>query len=244
MRGSRRAIVAAVALLTASAGAEAAAANKQGDRRAQCAVRGSAARLDVRCPAVPLADLLGALHRATGLRSTYPSELAGARVSVTTRSAALADVLKSALAEFNFATWVDESSPNITQLSIVGLRRAVDGVEPSLAPEPAASPAREQQPSASRQSDRKPAQATETPAVPTGSSPPQWVVAGAAATPSTPVQTQQRVLAPTPAPVLEVGAPSAYLLSPPTAGRTPVLPQRSSETPVLKPGIPAESAPN
>jgi hypothetical protein len=237
MRAASRAALALFALLAVSAAAEAAAPpGKHADRRTQCTARGNAARLEVRCPGAPLADLLGALHRVTGLRSTYPGELAGARVSVTAKNASLADVLKSALAGFNFATWVDERSPSVTQLSIVGTRRGADDSTLSPMAEPAGSPAPERRPSASRQPDRRETRSTAAAATPAAS--PQQ---GAPAPSSAPAQAPA-ALAPKPAPAQEVAAPSAFLLSPPTGGNTPVMPQRAAETPILKPGVPDSAA--
>jgi hypothetical protein len=245
MTTTTRAAVAALGLLTLGAVAQAAAPlNKQGDRRAQCTARGTSARLEVRCPSARLADLLGALQQATGLRSSYPTEFAGVRVSVTTRNATLSSVLNSALSAFNFATWVDASAPAVTQLSIVGMRHSADGNEPYPMSEPAAkapSAPPDQPRHAGRAARTAPVQAPVAPEA----SPIQSVVTTAPAPGSSATSTQAPApLKPTRAPALEVAPPSAYLLSPPSGGRTPVLPQRSSEIPTLVPGMPQESAAN
>jgi hypothetical protein len=72
-----------------------------------------------------VAELLGALRQATGLRSEYPRELGTARVSVTARGASLQQVVSTALAAFNVAVWKDQAAPSVTWLRIVGLRQAV-----------------------------------------------------------------------------------------------------------------------
>lgn len=114
---------------------------KQPGKSTACSVRGTTARLQVRCPNGTVAELLAALRQATGLRSEYPRELGAARASVVTaRAAPLQQVLGSALAAYNFATWKDPASPSVTWLRIVGLRHPTDGAEETVVYQPMITP--------------------------------------------------------------------------------------------------------
>jgi hypothetical protein len=104
-------------------------AGKRTDAGARCTARSTAAGLQVRCPNATIAELLGALRKATGLRSEYPSELATAPVSVSVKGASLQQVVGAALAAYNIALWKDPSAPNVTWLRIVGQRQAPPGGE-------------------------------------------------------------------------------------------------------------------
>jgi hypothetical protein len=91
-----------------------------------CTAHTTAAGLEVHCPSATMAELLSVLQQATGLRSEYPQELAPARVSVTLQRPSLVEVLESALSAFNFAVWMDQSSPSVTWVKILDMRRTVE----------------------------------------------------------------------------------------------------------------------
>jgi hypothetical protein len=120
-------IIAALLPLVATAASPGVA--KQGAGDAACIVQAGAKGLNVRCPNASVAQLLAAFRHATGLRSECPEQLAGERVSVTLRRVQLHDALRSAFSAFNIAIWEDQSSPSVTWLRLVGLRRPSDGVQ-------------------------------------------------------------------------------------------------------------------
>lgn len=125
--GSRHVLVCIVVSLgsiTAVAAPTAAAQRAAG--AVVCTAQRTAAGLDVHCPSATVAELLSVLQQATGLRSEYPQELAPARVSVTLRRRSLLEVLESALSAFNFAVWMDQSSPSVTWVTLLDLRGAVE----------------------------------------------------------------------------------------------------------------------
>src|SRR5262245_56267145 len=94
-----------------------------------CSAQAAGSRVQVSCPSATVAEFLGVMERATGLRSEYPKEFASARVSVSSQAASLLDVLGSALAGFNFVVWVEPDQTDGARLSIVdrrGSRPAAD----------------------------------------------------------------------------------------------------------------------
>ncbi len=117
-------IIVSLGSLTAAAAPTAAAQRAVGP--VVCAAQSTAAGLDVHCPSATVAQLLSALQQATGLRSEYPQELAPARVSVTLRRSSLVEVLENALSAFNFAVWMDQSSPSVTWVKILDMRHSVE----------------------------------------------------------------------------------------------------------------------
>jgi hypothetical protein len=119
----------AFALLAVALAATPALAGKRTDASARCTARSTAAVLQVRCPNATVAELLGALRKATGLRSEYPTELATAPVSVSVKGASLQQVVGAALSAYNIALWKDPSAPSVTWLRIVGQRQAPPGGE-------------------------------------------------------------------------------------------------------------------
>ena len=119
----------AIGLLAIALSAEPAAAGKRTDTGARCTARNTAAGLQVRCPNATVAELLGALRKATGLRSEFPSEIGSAPVSVSVKGASLQQVVGSALAAYNIAVWKDRATPSVTWLRIVGPRQAPPGGE-------------------------------------------------------------------------------------------------------------------
>jgi len=124
----KRALVGTTAtLLSLLATAAQPGAAKQEVKESACIVQSGTKGLNVRCPSASVAQLLAAFRHATGLRSECPEQLAGERVSVTLRRVELHEALRSAFAAFNIAIWEDQSSPSVTWLRLVGLRRPSDG---------------------------------------------------------------------------------------------------------------------
>jgi hypothetical protein len=197
-----------------------------------CVVRGTPAQLDVHCPSATLSQLLAAIRQATGLKGDYPDQVASARVSVVLPRSTLTQVLETALAEFNFAVWRDEHSPYATHVSILGMRRATDRQEPA-GDDPLGT--------------RSEIVAGETPAPPVARAPRTvkpgeqaqtsgGVIPAAASRPNDQVQSRYRLdpALRSSADPLEAVRPSAFLLSPPATGRTPLMPQRADGA-ILRP---------
>ena len=134
-------LIAFIAISQSAAAARPTTSARTSDVAATCRAQGTATRLEVHCPSATMADLLAVLGKATGLRSEYPREFANAPVSITRRRASLLQVLENALSGFNFATWADQSSPSVTWVRIVDMRRTVDGAQPPRPHVDAAKPA-------------------------------------------------------------------------------------------------------
>jgi hypothetical protein len=94
--------------------------------RSGCFANASLEGLAVACPRGTLAELVAALHKATGLNVQYPPELGVTPVSVTLSGRSLREILQSALSAFDFVTWVVRGPPDITNLILIGVRGAAD----------------------------------------------------------------------------------------------------------------------
>jgi hypothetical protein len=192
-------------------------------------------QLDVHCPSTTLAHFLVAVRNATGLRGEYPPELASARVSITVKRATLAKALENALSGFNFAVWPDQQTRAGIFVSILGARHTdlpdgMGAVESAHSPDAgsASAPPRAAEDVRTARSAKRPEREQTF----------QGQIGGQAATsagsandaPPRPAE-----LAPARSEtVLEAALPNATLLTAPTAGRTPILPQRADGV-VLRP---------
>lgn len=221
LRRMTTSIIVSVASL-ATAATPTSAAKDVSNQAIVCKARGTAARLEMRCPTATVAELLDALRKATGLQSEYVPELATTRVSVPSWRGPLLELLESALSAFNFVIWTNEGAPSGIAVSIVGTRGAIDTKQHPGYLEHPPDATEEPQPQERAMPPTEPA--------PTLVAPPNGE-ARTAATPEKPASSD------TPASTLEPPPATGTLLQPPTAGATPLEPTPVETRPTVGPGF-------